>query len=465
MFCRQGSAPPGGKTTGTREETKQVVSPARGLGVCRISFCALVFLCSLIFLTLFALEAGAAENSLLFLNPCSPAACFPASRFFLKTSSVFERQEVESPTFFSFAPTVSNRDSQDSSGWFSGGHLEFGWFGNAYGRTNRYRDGELEPESGNTLLLQNVHQTDVQLNQLYLNFGKSLDSRNRLDIGGRVDVMFGTDALLAQSGGLERQDGLSQWNTGDYYTALPQAFIEVGTQEFSVKMGKFLSPMGEESLLSTERFFYSLSDTYALLPQTLTGVLGEWQAGSRLSVQGGWVNGENATFENEKESALIGDVSYRVNKNMKLAYSAMAKLDGRTKTRDDTFDFSQSFIFGYRFKKASYTLEWSIRNRKTGGGGRMEYGLNQELIHKINSRWSLGARFGWTHRFTKSGLGYERCNLTFGANWRPNKWLLIRPELRYDFCEGLKPFNKPKDGTPGGRKDQWSGGISTVIKF
>lgn len=396
-----------------------------------------VLLFPVIFMVMFMTVTAAAADDSVSMDPCAPIV----------------RKES--------APG----DSRKSSLWFAGGHLESGLFANSYGRKNAYENGFPDPDGGNTELLQNVRQSDFQLNQLYLNVGKKLGSHRRFDVGGRIDFMFGTDAVFLQSEGLESDADRGTWVNGDYYTALPQMYLEAGTRDFSVKMGKFLSTMSSESILSPDRFFYSFSDSREVLPETFTGVLGTWNVNSRLSVFGGWVNGENRRFHPENENAFLGDISYQWNKRIKFAYSALARLDTKTRTRDDRFSFVQSFIIGYKHKRTDYAFEWVLRDQKTGSGGRLEYGINQELIYKLTPEWSLGARFGWMHRFTKSGMEYDRYNLSFGTNWKPNTWLIVRPEIRYDISDGTLPFNKPRDGSPGGRKDQFSGGVSVTIKF
>jgi len=202
-------------------------------------------------------------------------------------------------------------DGVKKSNWFVGGHLETGLYVNQYGRRNSYTRGFLDPDSGNTATLYNVRQSDWQLNQFYFSAGKKLDSRYGFDLGGRVDFLYGTDAVFVQSDGLERDGDRSLWSTGDYYSAIPQVFVEVGYKSFSVKLGKFLSPMGNESILSPERFFYSMSATAMDLPQTFTGIVGTWEVNSRLTVLGGWVNGEDETFGDKRDGAFLGDVFYQ----------------------------------------------------------------------------------------------------------------------------------------------------------
>lgn len=353
----------------------------------------------------------------------------------------------------------------NTSPWFVGGHLEAGLYVNQYGRRNSYIDGVLGPDSGNTTLLQNVRQSDFQLNQFYLNFGKKVESRHGFDIGGRIDFMYGTDAVFLQSASLERDAGHGIWRSGDYYTSLPQLYFEVGYKNLNIRMGKFLSPMGGESILSTDRFFYSLSDAYGELPDTMTGFVGQWNISDRLSISGGWVNGEDKTFDTSRDNAIVGDIFYKWNKHIQFGYATMFNVD--TRTKDDWRYYIQSFVVGYKTGKWDYRFEWTLRNQKVGSNGRHfgSYGINQELIYRLNAHWSLGTRIEWMHRYKKSGDGYERYKITFGANWKPVKWLTIKPEIRYDHCDGNTPFNKPKDGSPGGRKNQVTGGVSTVIKF
>jgi len=50
--------------------------------------------------------------------------------------------------------------------------------------------------------------------------------------------------------------------------------------------------------------------------------------------------------------------------------------------------------------------------------------------------------------------------MTAGVNWKPNSWLMVRPELRYDWSEAqIAPF----DG--GQRTDQVLLGVDAVIQF
>ncbi len=355
-------------------------------------------------------------------------------------------------------------DGVKKSKWFVGGHLEAGVYSPSNGRRNSFRSGFPDSKSGGGATLFNTPQSDWQLNQLYLNIGKEVDSRRGLDFGGRVDFMYGTDAVYVQSVGLERNGDRSLWNSGEYYTAIPQVFVEFGYKNFNVKFGKFLSPMDEETILSTDRFFYSLSETALELPQTFTGVVGAWEINKRLTVLGGWVSGEDETFGGKRSSAFLGDVFYRWTKHISVGYSAFVRMNSRDRIDGDTF--VQSFSVNYSSAKWDTKFEWISRNPKSGTEGRLDsYGLRQELIYKVDPHWSVGSRIEWMRRHTKSGLGYDRYTITFGVNWKPTPHITIRPEIKYENCDGNKPYYKPKDGSPGGRRDRFTGGASAVITF
>jgi hypothetical protein len=53
-----------------------------------------------------------------------------------------------------------------------------------------------------------------------------------------------------------------------------------------------------------------------------------------------------------------------------------------------------------------------------------------------------------------------------GANWTPNKWLTVKPEVRYDWTadDPVARFNMSGGGAPRNTY-QTSGGLSAVVKF
>ncbi|MDR3234238.1 MAG: porin [Planctomycetaceae bacterium] len=411
------------------------------------------------------------------------------------------------------------------SRWSFYGVAEAGIFANSFGQKSLhggtwvvppgvpiYNPGVLPPGVGNTLALINVRQTDLQLNQLILGGGRSLDSKYGLDWGVHADFAFGTDAIFLQSDGLEFGKGgnlagrnvyagQGSWGTGDYYTAIAQAYVELGYKNTSLKIGKFLTPFGSNSAVAPNRFFYSLPTNFALYPATQSGIIGTWDVSKKLSLFGGWTSGidtecgitgysgvllhRGTFFSSSDNNAFLGGLTYKLSDRTTIKYaSIIGENDGNTASlpgNDDKY-FLQSFVVAVKLsKKWDYTFDWTIANYNTTDTGvdfhsAGSYGINQELIYYYSKKLSLGFRGEWTHSYVNSFWGGQFANIdtafvngpgvdpnhydfSLGASYTPTKNITIRPELRYDKFDGVTPFNNiTKD-------HQLSGGFSTIYKF
>ena len=74
-------------------------------------------------------------------------------------------------------------------------------------------------------------RNEFQFNQLYMVMEKTLNTDDcGWDIGGRVDLLYGTDYIYCESLGFETNpDGSPKWNAGiDYGLAMPQIYAEIG---------------------------------------------------------------------------------------------------------------------------------------------------------------------------------------------------------------------------------------------
>ncbi len=378
--------------------------------------------------------------------------------------------------------------SKKASLWEVGGWIDAGVYGNEYGQDNEYANGIFDTDSGNTEMLQNTRMSGFSANQMWVYAGKKLSKRG-WDIGGRVDMAYGTDMLYLQSANLEydyiNATGDDRWGTGDYYLALPQAYGEIGYNNVSVKFGKFLSTFGYESIMSPDRFFYSMCYAYAYRPATQTGVLATWDVNKNLSVFGGWTNGQNQTFENEEDNAFLGGFNWKAGKRVNVGYSIMAGTNENpwlTNSGASEDYLYQSFFVDVKLtKRLNYVFEWTLNNETvTASFGKAHlgaYGINNELFYKLNKHWTFGARFEWMHVYdsahdtTGASLTSwqdDMIAVTLGLNWKPNDWFTLRPEVRYDvFDEGM-PFNVMKSvrlGNYDPKDSQFSGGISAVVHF
>jgi hypothetical protein len=403
--------------------------------------------------------------------------------------------------------------TKKKSKWFVNGYLEAGFFANEYGQKNVYRDNSgydhniVEYGNGGNNLgwgelgiyqnpLQNVKNTGGQLNQLYISLGKSVDGSRGWDFGGTVDFTFGTDASIVQAAGLEygAGHGNDSWGTGDYYSAFAQAYFEAEYKKWNFKVGKFYAPFGSNGYQSTSRFFYSLADTFAFVPATASGGYATYTVNDKLAVYGGWVQPDQFG-ETSDDNAFLGGIVWQASNRLNLHY-ALA-LGKNTVHGADVNYFVNSLVATYQInKKWKYIFDWSLKNVNDHSYDYnddyvvrgINYGINNELIYQYNSKWAFGVRAGWTHEGSSESASSQGDNFYYwnygnkytfsvGANWTPTKWLVVKPELRYDVFDNDRRAYKVPNGSSGSysykpgvfdrgtAKDQLSGGVSAIVKF
>lgn len=362
-------------------------------------------------------------------------------------------------------------------GWFLKGHLEAGIWANEYGATNRYYNpitsqNRLDYGNGGDTFgagrpLQNVANTGFGLNQLYISAGKAVNGKHGWDFGGTVDFVFGTDAYNVQSRGWEYDagHGISRWGSGDYYSAFAQAYFEAEYKRWNFKAGKFYAPFGSQSFMASNNFFYSYATTYAILPHTAGGVYATYTANDKLQVYAGWVQPDQMGETKDDNAFLLG-VIWQPTKRLNVHYALGV---GENHYNADVDYFVNSVVVTWQFaKRWKYVFDWSYFETQTTLGTDTTYGFNNELIYTLNSRWAFGLRFG---TLRDGGVGAMSMHddedwytVGLGANWSPTKWLTVKPEIRYDRFAGAKRFGKWA-GTEFEHRDQFSGGMSMLVKF
>ena len=368
------------------------------------------------------------------------------------------------------------------SPWNFGGHVESGLYVNRYGQKNSYTNRNdqnhgIHPWSGNTDLLLNVRQSDLQVNQGWVFLEKKLSKRCCWDIGGRVDYVWGTDARYLQSAGFENNAGHGHWGTGDYYSAMAQMYAELGYGNLSVKIGKFLTPMGSDPIYSPDRFFYSLSKNFGALPVNHTGVLATLDVNRKLSVFGGWTQGYDEFFESSENNALLAGFEYDLNSCTTIGYSFLWGKDTYATRIGNVGNDRDYFINALYLKRDlgcnwDYTFEWVLNNQNYDNGfgswNDVSYGINNSLYYKINCNWSAGFRVEWMHANSDmlGGDGGDLYGLVLGANWTPCDWFTLKPEIRYDSVHGEPgAFNATKSNWTNQKGDQLAGGLSAIVRF
>lgn len=336
------------------------------------------------------------------------------------------------------------------------------------------------------------------------------------DFGGRFDAMFGTDAIFTQAYGVPALDvntgqvmNRSHWdlnmlgsNDNRFYDiALPQAYAEIYApigNGLNIKAGHFYTPIGYETVPAPDNFFYTHAYTMQYgEPFTHTGVMGNYTVDKNWAVMGGVTTGSATggwdggwdkqlgnwgglagttwTSDDKNTSANIsgtfGDTSEHSSKKWGL-YSIVLKHNITDKTHL-MLQHDHGYANGVLISSADgiyKDTEW--------------YGINMHLTYDIKDNLTAGIRGEWfrdqdgfrvwspmrvsaassngLNSYASGGLGnYSGSNfgngasyyaVTAGMNWKPMKWLNIRPNVRYDWVDGTvaatggqyRPFGNAK---------------------
>ncbi|MEX2316141.1 MAG: outer membrane beta-barrel protein [Pirellulales bacterium] len=289
------------------------------------------------------------------------------------------------------------------------------------------------------------------------------------DYGYRFDIMYGTDAQFAQAygnpGALDAPNRGS-WDAsldhGPYGWAMPQAYGQIGWNDWSIKIGRFWTPVGYEVVPATGNFFYSHSLAFFNSePVTHTGVLGEYRASDCMTYHVGWALGWDTGFDQQDGGSIFhGGFIRKLNDDVTFTY--MTTIGNFGWRSGGEFGYSQHFVL---VNDLSPCLKWVLASDFVHTEGTLadddfnneDYGLTNYLIYEINDCWSAGGRFEWWKSNSVTGLSDSFQELTGGVNYRANANLVIRPEVRYDFTnEGA--------GT-GDDYNQWFFGVDAVFTF
>lgn len=394
-----------------------------------------------------------------------PQNCIDASPYLSPSACDFVDDTEDQDNPFKLFGEIC--DEVEFGGWLSGGFTA-----NAHGN----RSG-----NGNLLLGYNNVADGPVLNQLWFYAEKSVDtSESEFDWGFRVDYLFGTDANDNQSfaGG----DWDYGWNTGrDYGSAIPQLYTDLAYEDFTLRLGYFLTPVGWEFAQSTENQFYSHS--YAFYygePNTHAGFMATYQCSDSLEVSAGWAMGWDSWFENPLDASIfVGNVSWSISEATTLTWAVTAGDFGNGIARGGFASNSGDIYMNSLALEHTFTDSLSSvlahdfgTNTGLGAENHQWYSFVHYSTYSLNNQLSVGSRQEFFRdedglRVGVNGAGtgnyYE---ITLGLNWKPQANITIRPEVRWDWFDGQGlPYDSRNGGLSGTQSRQFTGGMDFILTF
>ena len=314
-------------------------------------------------------------------------------------------------------------------------------------------------------LLTNDRHGDVQMNELWLYAHRPIDTGGcGFDVGGRVDILYGTDwrAAYFHGFGLEGDLAGAKLNPSNelYGLSFAQFYAEFGLNDLSVKVGRMTGILGYEIVPPMGNFFYSHS--YALCygePILITGMMADYNVADRLHLLGGFHQGVHRFEDNNGQLNFQGGIMWTSpDERLSLAYALDVGRNDFIFNLED--EYLHSLVMKYQLSpKLLYVLQNDLGWADGAGAnpGAQWYGINQYLMYTLNEKWGAGIRAewfrdddgtrvlglgnldvqGWSPPSGSAG-GYAGSfsEVTLGVNWKPKANILVRPEVRWDTYDG-----------------------------
>jgi hypothetical protein len=346
-------------------------------------------------------------------------------------------------------------------------------------------------------------RNDGQLNQLYGVIERRVDTGGcGWDVGGRFDVLYGSDWIYNTQRGWEVNDGavppgalLDGWNLSPYYGLVtPQAYGEVAYNNLSVKVGRFYSPIGYEAVTAPNNFFATRSYVKQYgEPFSHSGALATYYWNQNWTFLSGVVNGwDRFDGPSDRASGLGGAIYTPDHGQYTIALTGISGTEQGFNSGLFTTRNLYSLVFNYQIdNRWNYVFQHDLGWQQdsiagVGGAGPSDaewYGINQYLFYKINNCWKAGIRGEWfrdddgarvagvrpsngtdlgNEFYTPGGYAGNFYEVSLGLNWTPHANLIVRPEVRYDWfngdtLNGVRPYG---DGTD---NSQWVYGFDAVV--
>jgi hypothetical protein len=331
----------------------------------------------------------------------------------------------------------------------------------------------------NGVVTFNDRDSELQMNQLWFYLDREADTGGYgWDVGGRVDFVYGTDAIFTQA-----TDGLeATWGQTErfYQVAFPQFYVDVAYNDLTIRAGHFFTIIGYEAVQAPDNFFYSHAYTMQYgEPFTHTGMLGIYRISDQLSVAAGFTRGWNNFDDTIGKDSLgfLGGVNWTSwNQAVELAAALTASEEGPLDA--DTLMYSLVGTL-HLTDNLRYIIQHDYGQSVVPGVSMAEwYGLNQYLLYEINSCWAAGLRFEWfrdhdgarvtgvrpTNVLAGASFPGNFYEFTAGLNWTPRENIIVRPEIRWDWYDASGAV-APLPYDAGDLDEQFLFGIDAIVTY
>jgi hypothetical protein len=314
--------------------------------------------------------------------------------------------------------------------------------------------------------------SEAQLNQADIAIERTVDvTKKTFDVGARVEFVYGADARVIHSNGLNfygpnSAGGSRKLAPGieakpDNQFDLEQAYVDVAVpvgNGLRIRAGKFVTLAGYETINPTTNPLYSHSYLFTFaIPFTQTGIYGTYAINDQFSVDLGIDRGWDQSLQDNNGSiGGFGRVSYASNDKKTNVYATvlsgpqLAKDSSHYRTTLDlvaSYQWSDQILFG-----VNGDYDYGAHEAHDGDNAQY-YGVALYATWKLNDYVSVNGRGEWFDdsngvRIAARSANYYEGTLGLLITPFPNDALgsnlKVRPEVRYDYAS-RSVFDAGKD--------------------
>jgi hypothetical protein len=367
-----------------------------------------------------------------------------------------------------------------------------GWFEGSYtaSSTNTTNQPVVWNDRPNTFLLQ---QAWLRVERSVVTSGTSTPTW-----GYRIDILSGSDYRFTQQRGLfnsqlENSNGNQNLYGVDPIQFYVNTYIPNLFEGTDVRAGRLYTPWGYESLEAISTPFASRSYAFNWSPPfTHMGIMISPQFNKQWSGKFMLANGNDVFFTANQEPRLVGALTWtslskadtatfgwslgrgKFNAARPFAPATAGEQNepaGRnnlnaldfvyTHTFNPRLAYSTELIYGWQYGVPANVPGGIIdEGRAVGEQGFAHWGSwVQYLTYNFTSRLTGIARFELFDDFEGQRTGFEGLYtaITVGAQIKPYKWLMFRPELRYDRNNYSNPFE--------GRNNIYTAAFDCIVRW
>ena len=299
----------------------------------------------------------------------------------------------------------------------------------------------------------NYRANEFLLQQNWLRIEHAVDpSAKSTTYGFRLDTILpGSDYRFTIARGLfddqlTSKDGSPATYGIDPVQFYSETYVPGIGQGLDIKLGRFFSPYGAESIDTTQTPLASRAYTFIYNPFTNTGLLTSLKVSDSVSIQNGLVTGNDVFIDKASNLTYIGGFQWK-------PADGKESLQFTTLLGCGRYDVEQNFnnpqVFDLLYtrqltEKTGYTCDalFGFQNDVPGIGTANWFGVVQYLSYKLSPRLSATTRLEFFDDVQGNRTGYKGLYtaVTGGFDFRPRPNIILRPELRYDHNDSSQPF-------------------------